>query len=468
MFRSNKSRSRVPFQKVISILLLSVLLTTNSIFPVSAWSSEARQPDEDGVIANVHWSVLNPNFNVRANEDRVEANEWPLGNTVALEINDPGTLKNPDYTDTQTVGLNPKDPNQTLAEFDLRNVFDIKSGFVVSMSDGTTTKTHIVTSLAVTDYNLDLDKVTGVAALGSHVDVWACDSSNCYNRHVTADGVGNWTADFAHPGAEGDEQTTLDIAPGVNGNSSQADEDGDSTSFSWRVLNPYIEANPGKNWVHGCDWPNGTPLTLTIDDPSNGSGVDKTVHATMGPAPWDPNYIVADFNLDGFDLQPGQILKVTDGATPPTERTYTLSNIDITGFDLDADTISGIATPGVEVQVCANGPGKCVPRYVTSAALTGTWTVDYGHPGTRDDEQELVDLQPGNDGSASERDENGNLTQADWRVPKPYINVRANEDRVEANEWPLGNTVALEINDPGTLKNPDYTDTQTVETVEKV
>ena len=48
-------------------------------------------------------------------------------------------------------------------------------------------------------------------------------------------------------------------------------------------------------------------------------------------------------------------------------------------------------------------------------------------------------------------------------MPNPFIEVRANFDRIEGQEWPEDATVTINIDDPGTpAVNPDYTDTATV------
>ncbi len=138
------------------------------------------------------------------------------------------------------VGLNPKDPNQTLAEFDLRSVFDIHPGFVVSMSDGTTTKTLMVSNLSFTNVDINSDLVSGVAAPNVRVNVWACDWANCYNRHAITDGDGNWSVDFSQPGSEGNEQVIFNIVNGTWIDSNQSDADGDFTMFGINIYLIYL------------------------------------------------------------------------------------------------------------------------------------------------------------------------------------------------------------------------------------
>jgi len=107
----------------------------------------------------------------------------------------------------------------------------------------------------------------------------------------------------------------------------------------------------------------------------------------------------------------------------------------VTDFDLGADIITGTATLTDTVEVCANVPDDCVWRLATPGA--GNWVVDYSGE---------FDLVLGSDGSAAQRDANGNTTWVDWRVPNPYFDVRPIEDRIEGYEWPVGETLTLDIN----------------------
>ncbi len=398
-------------------------------------------------------------FSARFPENEVHGYSWPLGASVTLTIDDPDNGVGVDHTDTQTAIVAPWDPNQTWAQFVLGS-FTLEPGQLVSMTGGATTKTHTVTDLTVTTIDPVADTIAGTAQPGSQVDVGhICDQNGCAFRRVITNGSGIWLADFSVVGEDDDEKDLFNIRPGTSSEARQPDVDGDTTTAQWGLPSPYIQTNPGKNWVEAREWPNGATVTLTIDDPSNGEGVDKTVTAIMAPDPGKPSMMIANFVLNDFVLLPGQLLTVTDGIT---ERTHTPTNLAITSFDLATDTISGIAMPNVEVEVCVNIPGDCARRYVTPDG-TGNWTVDYAHPGIRGDEQQLVDLQPGDRGAATQGDGNGNQTKADWGIPNPGFNVRANSDQVGAHEWPLGNTVTLEIDDPGTpLLNPDYTDTETI------
>ncbi len=587
-----------------------------------------------------------PSFTVRANADLIEAWDWPLHSTLTVNIYKSGVEEGiPDEIVTGTVdGPSGGGDPRNYASFNLSSLpdkFDIQPGYLVTVSDGIRVKKTIVTALAFDVMDKEADTVSGFAAPGSRVDVWACDNTNCYNRHVTAGIVGaqdegKWVADWSVAGSQDDEKNTFDLVPGTWVDSSQTDADGDGTMFGQNIPNPFVEAAPYSGWIHARGWDAGTQVTLTIDNPSNGVGVDYTtggivVHnpgnpgdsndmladfswpsqfvpgpgyvitmsgnvsgspvtktlvvsdlrvtsadpatgfvdgvatpgatkvevclnnregncsryplvngagqwnvdysaenlqpgdngwaaeydndndrtwydwrvfnpyiegnpinnwlhardwpkgtlltvtihdpildqdvftttATMGQAPWnpnDPNDIVADIPLNGFDLKAGQTVHITDNLAPATERTYTFTNLSVNSFNVGEDTISGIGAAGVEVQVCANVPNNCISRYPTPD-LNGTWTADFSGANG-------LDLVPGSDGWAAQRDANGNTTQVDWRVPNPYIQASPGSNWVQAFDWPNGAQLTLTINAgspyTATVKPADWDNTQMV------
>jgi len=182
----------------------------------------------------------------------VHGYQWTDGVEVALTINDPGTPDPVDYSDSQTVGPAPWDPEQTFVFFDLQEAFAIQPGHVVSLSDGVTTKTHTVRNLAVTGVDADLDTVSGTAEPFTEVWVNACGESNCVNRYEVADGAGGWTADFSVPGDEPGEEPTYDLVPGSMVRAGQYDDDGDATSVAFTV-EPYLGDANGNGSVTMVD-----------------------------------------------------------------------------------------------------------------------------------------------------------------------------------------------------------------------
>ncbi|RPI91445.1 MAG: extracellular solute-binding protein [Chloroflexi bacterium] len=396
--------------------------------------SSATETDADGDITTIQWRIPNPNFAARPSENEVHGYEWRLGASVTLTIDDPDNGVGIDYTDVETVLAAGWPPTQTFVQFRLwDDGFVLEPGQLVTLSDGVTTRDHTVTALTVTSVDAALDTVSGKAHPGSFVDVGhVCDSNGCSYRHVLADANGDWIADFAHPGDESNEQQLFDLIPGSRSSVHQSDESGDNTTVDWHVPNPYIEASPRNNWVRVRDWPRGAVVTLTIDR----AGSSYTTTATMQPVPWDPNNpnnLMADFNLPEYDIRAGDQLTATVGSE---SKTLIVSSLEVTGFDVNIDTLSGVATPGAQLSVCANLPGTCIQRSVVADASTGAWSANFSGE---------VDLQPGSTGWARERDSGGNETWYDWHVPNPYIEASALYNWVHARDWPLGTEVALTI-----------------------
>ncbi len=92
------------------------------------------------------------------------------------------------YSDSQDTDANGN------FNFELWDVFDLQRGQVVTVSDGTTTKTHTVTPLYVDGVDITDITISGRADAGTTVDVWVHENGNLT---VTADGSGNWIADFS-------------------------------------------------------------------------------------------------------------------------------------------------------------------------------------------------------------------------------------------------------------------------------
>ncbi|KKL71699.1 hypothetical protein LCGC14_2092300 [marine sediment metagenome] len=141
-----------------------------------------------------------------------------------------------DYSDAQTVVVADWDPGQTWVQFVVPETFEIQPGQVITLIHSTTTKTHTVTNLTVTDVDPDSDIVVGTADPDGPITVWACDESECVFRYEAADGSGGWIADFGNPGDEPGEDI-FDIGPGTSVDAYEHDDDGDATAVQWRVPN---------------------------------------------------------------------------------------------------------------------------------------------------------------------------------------------------------------------------------------
>lgn len=171
------------------------------------------------------------------------------------------------------------------------------------------------------------------------------------------------------------------------------------------VYSPYIFAILESNTIYGDFWPEGSPITLTIDNPANGPGVDYT----------DTNSTGSFEAIQGFSLAPGMIMMMTNG---DITKTHIITPINVEGTNTISETVFGIAYPYSPVWV-ACGDDR-ISRYVV-ADSTGHWEVNFGVPGPTDQELDLCNLGPGEGGFAIEGggDLQNDFTMDTWEVSLP-------------------------------------------------
>lgn len=363
----------------------------------------SRQVDADADSTQVSWS--GPRFWLAPEDNWVQSwSSWAPGATITLTIEDGGSVV---YSDSQIASVD------GYFNFNLWNVFDLQRGQVVTVSDGTNTKTHTVLPLFVDGVNVADDTVFGRADASKVVDVWVHGDGNLT---VSPDGSGNWTADFS---------ATTDLTYTNDGGSQQMDDDGDGTGVWWS--SPKIEVSPDDDWVQSWSrWTPGATITLTIADGSD------VVYASSQTADTNGYF---NFNLwDVFDLQRGQLVTVSDGTTT---KTHTVMPLYVDEIDITTDTLSGRAEAGKDVQVWVHGDGDLT----VSPDGSGNWTVDFSA---------MTDLTYANDGGSRQIDEDGDTTGVWWWTPS--IQAMPEDNTVNSwNQWTPGTTVTLTVEEGGVL-----------------
>jgi hypothetical protein len=248
-----------------------------------------------------------------------------------------------------------------------------------------------------------------------------------------------------------------------------------NTTYYWQVRavdgGGHTEANGGTWWafttggyarfharlvendIAGMDWRPGNSVTVTINDPSNGPGVDFTATKTV-----DPNGAVLFYDLGGLQVGPGMYVTMTDGTV---NKSHTVTHLQVTGVDVDTDIVSGTGEVGAHLNVQHCQYNGCLWRRWATVQVDGTWQVDFSVAGPGSDEQEILDIVPGTSGGAVEPDADADHTDASWYTDNKFT-ACPREDRIEGIGLPLGATITVEINDPATPANPDYTDTTTM------
>ncbi len=399
--------------------------------------------DEDGDITVNGFSVPNPIIAARLTENEVHGYHWVIGSNITLTFGDPN---NPDYTDTQVVGIADWDPNQTLVRFRLQDTgFTLQPGMLVTLTDGSITKTTTVGNLWITSVNPDTDIITGIADPGAevHLGHLECNESGCFGfRRVFADANGDWLADFSIPGEDSDEQDVYDIRPGMGNEARQVDDDGDKTIVEWYLPNPTITVRIIENEVHANDWPFDVILTLSIDDPATPENPDYADSRATLPAEWNPSTTWTQFQLGQLQLQPGFEVTLTDGITT---KAHVISAQHVTTIDLYASTVSGQADPWQEVWVdtwCTDCPTRRV-----NADETGLWTANFSEPGDEGWEDRTVDFWPGLSGESRIHDEDGDATSFTWTAPNYTMHAVPTYPEVHGHDWLPNTMVTLTIDD---------------------
>ncbi len=101
---------------------------------------------------------------------------------------------------------------------------------------------------------------------------------------------------------------------------------------------PWFYVDPDRNWIGAWDgtWPADAAISFSIDtdsDPTNGVLYEGATTASSAGS--------LAINLESrFDIQRGQVVTVWDASTT---KTHTITNLTISGFDLDLDTVFGTA-----------------------------------------------------------------------------------------------------------------------------
>ena len=360
-----------------------------------------------------------PSFTVFPAQDVVEGWNWPLDAVVHLTIDDPSTEISPDHEQEEVVILAPWGSGDHWVWFDFAGTYDMKPGDEVTLTDGATPRTHVVQNLSVTAVDATADTVAGTADPGVQLQVWVHGQPPL---DVVAGDDSAWLADFAG---------VYDIVPGTGGRSQITDEAGNATAVDWSAPNPRLIAFPENEAVEGLEWPEGAVVHLTVDDPATEVSPDFERDGTMVLLPWDPRpYVRFDF-AEEYDLKVGDVVTLTDGATP---QTHVVQNLSVTAVDAVADTVAGTADPGVQLQVWAHQ--QSAPPLDVVADDDGAWLADLTG---------VYDIVPGTGGRSQITDETGNATAVDWNAPNPRFIVFPEAEWFDGLDWPDGAIVSISV-----------------------
>jgi hypothetical protein len=374
----------------------------------------AEQSDEDGDLTAVEW--FSPRFQVNPDDDTVGSwGYWEPDTSITMTVNG--------YSDTTTTD------ERGEFWFELRGLFDVERGHTVTVTDGTTAKTHLVKPLFITGVDVIADIVHGTAAPGSEVEVQVEGEEGAW-LIVTADGSsGDWTANFS---------SSFDLRLNSNVSANQHDHEGDVTWVPWRV--PAVQIDPDTEGLWGSGWEPETPLAISIDD---GNPATPPYTATVTTDPWGD----FGFNIWDYDIVTNDVVIITGGAWT---KVHAVTAVTVTDIDFAADTVTGTAEPDAWVQVNVGLFQEGASRWL-QAASSGNFAADfsveiYGQPSFDITEQTFVQV--------GEYDEDGDSTVRSFGPPiqaNRGVAVTAIDNHVWVAASGIGSVIRLD-NDGNVLK----------------
>lgn len=374
---------------------------------------EALQADEDTDHTDYAWGEPAPFMYVGPDSDYIYTRNWPIGVPLELTVDNDTNLDNGYlYRISQDTEPLADEPGIGHSNFNLRDAsppFDLLPDQYVFISHDTTTIDTRISHVTFDEIDPENQMASGTGPAERSAQVTIRTRSGTYGVDLVIDPDGTWLADFSDQGVDFHYivWSTIDVW----------DEDFDTT-FINGPESPTITADLTRNVIFGGDWPVGETATLTIDDPSNGTGIDFQQEQTPGPPPWDPNGSHVEFYPGDFTLGPGDLVEIESGTIT---KTLEIQYVEVTDIDVDADTISGLADPGVEVFVYLEGPHGFTQRQVMSDSDDGTWSLDFSVLDPNDNESIIVNITPGMTGGAVRLEDDEDLTDfsftVDWVPP---------------------------------------------------
>ncbi|GEM_PF-3017520 len=327
-------------------------------------------PEEDLVTAQSDEEVSalagSPYIRLDAASSSIYGEDWPAGTSLTLTIDDISNGIGVDYTTTATaVDLT----TYTEAHFD-SSPFPLYRGDILTVSGGGVTKVLTV-SLQFDGASLSDNSVHGIANPGDVITVSVYKMTIGYvTLTVTADSSGAWTADY--------DTTGYTIRRGDDGRVTFTDSDGDLSRFTFSVPMLYTSVTMNQS-IYSSGWQTDLPVTVTIDDATNGSGVDYTtsVFVIERSGGYGYFYIYPDTSL----LSANDTVRMTNGASTDSFSIFSLS---ITNVNVDEDTVSGTSSSLYSVSAYACNGSACTSRYLYMPG--GTWSANFSVAGINSSE----------------------------------------------------------------------------------
>jgi len=275
---------------------------------------------------------LNPRFTIFPEWDWYDAMDWPDGATVTITVLGKETDCTAEHISSGYF-FNGGFPESC----------DVLVGDTLRMTDGNTTREHVVQNLAITGWDVFADTVSGTADQGAHLVVWVHEHDESMLFSVAA-GDGAWTADFA--------SLPFDLDYQMGGRAMIYGPMANATAVDWGIPEaPHMWIWIEWNSVDGHGWGLYEDITLSINE---GEHVltQNTGYATS-----------LSFNVgaEGHDILPGDQIVMSNGVVT---KQMLVPPLVITDYDLQSNTVSGTGDPALFLFSYVDG----------QPALDVTWT----------------------------------------------------------------------------------------------
>jgi hypothetical protein len=136
-----------------------------------------------------------------------------------------------------------------------------------------------------------------------------------------------------------------------NGDVTECDKPNEILEFhlkSWEVIfqePTFVVYTPGS--VEGYQWPLGNTITMDVN---NGEYFAQSVSEPRPDFPEGETRVLFNNHEDNFMIDPGDYVVFTDETTGKT-KSHIVTSVEVTGYDIDAKTISGIYDPAFDLEV---------------------------------------------------------------------------------------------------------------------
>jgi putative cell wall-binding protein len=191
---------------------------------------------------------------VVVDNDIVLGDEWAMTSSVDISIDDPSTTATDDYTGSATTD------GVGWFYINVGADIDVQRGFTVSVTDGVTTKVHVVTDLAVVAIDPISDTVTGTAVPNAPVHSWIHGHEATAKASTVASALGVWVIDYSG---------VYDLVPGQGMGFKENDADGDGTQ-----IDAFVSTNPDSDGDGIPDAADNCPLDPNVSQyDGDGDGI---------------------------------------------------------------------------------------------------------------------------------------------------------------------------------------------------